>query len=594
MSVSKSVRKKRRQSKKRNMKGGVLKNTATLSYNISFLGQLHEFPYATSEAVAMFIRLMKLKTLTTNKDPEQAFINANYKKLFTMSCRIINVFFARHGRADYCVAALQEMVPNDFYFETMQKEAQTLTTLASAVEPNKGTGLAYVIKTTDLDAFMNKLHNNEWFSANSTLYGMFQAHKVAIVDLGDIVDSETNPEKPEPVYKKEEYQKAVPDTKSPGGIKLTGDLGRPMALIVRHDKSDDTYTLHFNCHTPNPSALKIGSESYTKSILEDHYAQGTASAHMAKWAELTRKAINLAARDLLLRFFSADDLENKLTEENCSIVFSGDFNDGAGMLMDLLKKEGLTVANSKLKNIKLRSNFTPANGDKTCCSNWNSVSGNSFAPETPPMLRLHKIDEEKADSTTHPKLKTLLAANAAATAADSMLTGYDEIINSTNYSLTGDGTLSNIPNLESQIFDPRNIDVSDLFGQYNINITYQKLLDYYIRASDHMPVLSVSNGKDDRLEHLRRDESEKRTDRERAKTPGPPEESKPEESKLPVDPEMMERQDMPRPMDVAGEGMEEGVTEIQGGYRKKYKKRKSRRKVSRRKVSRRKSKRYTK
>jgi len=581
MSVSKSVRKKRRQSKKRNMKGGGIDDDiAGLSYNLSFVGQLSENPLATSEGLAMFIRLMKLKKLTGNTTvSDQAFINANYQKLFKMSCRIIQAFFDTHGEADYCVAALQEMVPNEFYLETMREETQELTTLASAIEPNKGTGLAYVIKSDKVGKFMNKLDNNEWFSRNPTLYENFQAKKVAIVDLGDIVVSETDPTKSEPVYKKEEYQKAGPDPENPDIIKPAGpDIGRPMALIVR-EESDGTYTLHFNCHTPNPSALKIGTkfgELYTRSILEDYYDKGTASIHMTSWAKLTHNAINLAARALLLKFFSSEDLKSKLTQDNCRIIFSGDFNDGAGMLMALLKKEGLTVAESKLINIQLGSNFDPKKDDKddkTCCSNWNSVSSSSFDPATPPMLKLHKIEQQKADSTTHPKLKTLLEANAAATAANSMLTGYDDIVNSDNYSLTGDGTLSNIPNLKSQKFDP-DIKVSDLFTSADpeiASITYQLLLDNFIRASDHMPVSSYSPGKADRqLEDKRRDERESNmtTGRERDETPAKP--------------EMMGRPD------VEGESME-GVTEIQGGYRKKYKKRKSRRKVSRRK-----SKRYTK
>ena len=84
MSVSKSIRKKRRQSKKRNMRGGGLPNRmAILSYNTSFVLSLATlFGIGASESTSIYIRLMKLKVLMENQDTVQDFIAKNYGKLF--------------------------------------------------------------------------------------------------------------------------------------------------------------------------------------------------------------------------------------------------------------------------------------------------------------------------------------------------------------------------------------------------------------------------------------------------------------------------------------------------------------------------------
>ena len=160
MSFSKSIRKKRRHSRKRNMKGGGLPTSmAILSYNTSFvLSKNQLFPAEASENTSIYLRLMKLKSLMNNTDSEQDFIANHYQKLFSMSCKIIEAFFLEHKEYEYRVAALQEMNPTNHYLTIMQQNfaSEELTILASAVWVNGGTGLAYVIPSNTLDKFLDK------------------------------------------------------------------------------------------------------------------------------------------------------------------------------------------------------------------------------------------------------------------------------------------------------------------------------------------------------------------------------------------------------------------------------------------------------
>jgi hypothetical protein len=552
MSVSKSIRKKRRQSKKRNMRGGGLPDRcALLSYNTSFVLSMAElFRYPASECTSIYIRLMKLKALMGNTtDTPEVFITKYYGALFIMSCKIIDAFFLEY-RADYeyCVAALQEMNPTKHYLTTMQQNiaSEKLTILASAVSINNGTGLAYVIPSDTLDKFRDKLEyeipteiqelktsdkeedketydkwfksrdNKEWFSS-APLYDNFTAQKVAIVDLGD-----------HPKYASEAFTKANPD-----GSIIGPDNGRPMSLIVR-EESDDYYTLHFNCHIPNPSALKV-SPSYTQSILEI-YSAGDKS-YMTRWATITHEIIKEEAAGLLLRFFTPQQLST-LTPTNCRIIFSGDFNDGTGMLMNLMKTAGLTVVGSGLVDISiLFSDIMP----RSCCSNFNSVT-NYGIKNTPPLLKLFDIETQKNSPKTDPLLATLLES------PDPNLSQYDYIVDTDNYAFVGDGTGSNI-SLVSEIYNP--------VIASGIPIDYQTLTRNHIRASDHMPVISYTSSATgssfesrrllDGTERIRQDEE-------------------------PVNIQQVER--------------ERDKQELQGGYRKKHKKRKSQRKLSRRKYKR--------
>jgi hypothetical protein len=560
MSVSKSIRKKRRQSKKRNMRGGGLPDScALLSYNTSFVLSMAElFRYTASECTSIYIRLMKLKAEMGNTtDTPEVFMTKYYGALFIMSCKIIDAFFLKY-RADYeyCVAALQEMNPTNHYLTTMKQNiaSEELTILASAVSINNGTGLAYVIPSDTLDKFKDKLEyvipsdiqklqtptgiqkvdeankktydtwfksrdNKEWFS-NVPLYDNFNAQKVAIVDLGD-----------HQKYANEAFIKANPD-----GSLIGPDNGRPMSLIVR-EESDDCYTLHFNCHIPNPSALKV-SPSYTESILEKFSAGD--SRYMTTWATITYEIINEEAAGLLLRFFTPEQLTT-LTPNNCRIIFSGDFNDGNGMLMNLMKTAGLTVAGSSLVDIGiLFSDFMP----KSCCSNFNSVT-NFGIKNTPPALKLVDIETQKNSPKTDPLLAALLKD------PDPTLSQYDYIVNTDNYAFVGDGTGSNI-SLVSEIFDP------DIVS--GIPIDYRTLTSKYIRASDHMPVISYTSSATRSSFESRRllDGTEGiRQDKEPANKPS-----------------------------VERERGDLGAPELLGGYRKKHKKRKSQRKLSRRKYKR--------
>ena len=493
MSVSKSIRKKRRQSKKRNMRGGGLPDRcALLSYNTSFvLSMAKLFGFPASESTSIYIRLMKLKALMGNTDTPEVFITNYYGKLFIMSCKIIDAFFIDYRKDyDYCVAALQEMNPTKHYLTTMQQNiaSKSLTILASAVSINGGTGLAYVIPSDTLNKFSDKLEyeipteiqklktsdkkedkeaydkwfksrdNKEWFSFSSDplysknpLYNDFTAQKVAIVDLGE-----------HQLYRANNFYKIFKD-----GVG-TPDNGRPMSLIVR-EESNHCYTLHFNCHIPNPSALKL-SPSYTQSILEK-YSAGEAR-YMATWATITREIINEEAAGLLLRFFTPQQL-TRLTPDNCRIIFSGDFNDGTGMLMNLMRTAGLTVAGSRLVDIRiLFYDCMP----KSCCSNFNSVT-NSGIKNTPPLLKLVDIETQKNSPTTDPLLATLLKST------DTNLNDHNYIVDTDNYAFVGDGTGSNI-SLVSEIYNP--------VIASGITIDYLTLTSNHIRASDHMPVISYT------------------------------------------------------------------------------------------------------
>jgi hypothetical protein len=536
MSVSKSIRKKRRQSKKRNMRGGGLPTSmAILSYNTSFvLSMATLFPFPASENTSIYIRLMKLKTLMNNQDTVQDFITNYYGALFSMSCKIIAAFFLEYGSRDYCVAALQEMNLTQHYLTTMGTNfsSQSLAILACGVQANT-TGLAYIIPSDKIANFRDKVDNNEWFSSNP-LYGNFNAQKVAIVDLGE-----------HQLYRANNFYKIFKD-----GVG-TPDNGRPMTLVVRNE-SDDCYTLHFNCHIPNPSALK--APPYTKSILENH-SDGN-SAELDTWATITYQIINEAAGALLLRFFSGQQISD-LTPDKCRIIFSGDFNDGTGKLMTLMKTQGLNVAGSGLVNIQiLFSDSMP----RSCCSNFNSVTRSGIT-NSPPSLKLAGIDQQKSGPTTDPLLLALLNST------DPNLSQYDYIVDATNYAFIGDGTGSNIA-LVSQIYDPTI--ASDI-----PNIDYRTLTGNNIRASDHMPVISYTSRREatssyeitesrrssDDTERVRRDE---RDDSERERDRDTDDEDNDETGEVP-----------PR--------------EFGGGYRKKHKKRKTQRKLSQRKL-----KRYTK
>lgn len=100
MNSSKSIRKKRRQSRKRNMKGGGFLDTMTmamLSFNTSFVLSMSDiYGGPGSENTSIYIRLMKLKDLMDKRGidtgSKQDFIKNNYKELFSMSCKKIAAF----------------------------------------------------------------------------------------------------------------------------------------------------------------------------------------------------------------------------------------------------------------------------------------------------------------------------------------------------------------------------------------------------------------------------------------------------------------------------------------------------------------------
>ena len=525
MSFSKSIRKKRRHSRKRNMKGGGLPTSmAILSYNTSFvLSKDRLFPAGASENTSIYLRLMKLRSLMEDKGLEQDFIATHYQKLFSMSCKIIAAFLEEHKEYEYCAAALQEMNFSQTYLTTMNQyvNPEQFKILACGVDVNGGTGLAYIIPVDKFGMYMDKVnYANEWVAPDAELYRQFNPSKVAIIDLG--------------VHSKYQDNKFYKDSKG------TPDNGRPMTLIVRNE-SNGCYTLHFNCHIPNPSALKSNESGHTISLLEE-YSTGQRT-NLTTWAKITHEIINEAASILLLKFFTPEQITT-LTSTNCRIIFSGDFNDGNNTLMNLMRTDGLTVARSGLESIPIQ--FDEAMPE-SCCSNFNSVKA-PIDNTTPPSLRLTDIDIQRAnlDKKTDARLVPLLASPG----------GYDYIVNTTNYAFVGDGTGSNIP-LTSRIYDP--LIVSGI-----PTIDYQTLKSSHIRGSDHMPVVSTTI---DSRRPMPDDLAPKR--QKSVEEPAP---------ELEEDP-----QQLPGASESAGDTEQ---LEVSGGYRKKRR--------SQRKLKQRKSKRHTK
>ena len=523
--------------------GGLPTSMAILSYNTSFvLSMATLFPYPASENTSIYIRLMKLKSLMQDTDTDQNFIANNYGILFSMSCKIIAAFFVQYGLRDYCVAALQEMNLTQHYLTTMGTNfgSLDLNILACGVQANNGTGLAYIVPNATFANYKDKVDANEWF-ANHALYGAFNANKVAIVDLGE-----------HQIYRSNNFYKIFKD-----GVG-TPDNGRPMTLIIRNEP-DNCYTLHFNCHIPNPSALKCVSTNYAMSLLEEH--SGGNSANLNTWALITHQIINEEAYNLLLRFFSAEQIAT-LTPDNCRIIFSGDFNDGTGRLMNLMTNQGLTVANSSLVNISIM--FSEAM-PKSCCSNFNSVQ-NPLDTSSPPSLKLAGIDQQRANPATDPKLAALLNS------PDPALPQYNYIVDIANYAFVGDGTASNIA-LNSQIYDPT-------ISSGIPNIDYLTLTNNNIRGSDHMPVISYTPAATA--------SSSERTRVQRA--PDVSDRSRRDDRDRDDDDEAREYDE------VREDDEEEAVPDLDGGYRKKRisKRKLIQRKLSQRKLIKRKSKRHTK
>ena len=550
MSFSKNIRKKRRHSRKRIMRGGGLPTSmAILSYNTSFVLSMDTlFPWAASENTSIYIRLMKLKSLMGNTDTDQNFITNNYGELFSMSCRIIAAFFVQYeSKKNYCVAALQEMNLTQHYLTTMGTNfgSLKLNILACGVQANNGTGLAYIIPNATFANYKDKVDANEWF-ANHPLYSAFNANKVAIVDLGE-----------HQIYRSNNFYKIFRD-----GVG-TPDNGRPMTLIIRNEP-DNCYTLHFNCHIPNPSALKCVSTDYAMSLLEEH--SGGNSTNLDTWAVITHQIINEEAYNLLLRFFSAEKIAT-LTQDNCRIIFSGDFNDGTGRLMSLMTTQGLTVANSGLANISIMFSATMP---RSCCSNFNSVQ-NPLDTSSPPSLKLAGIDQQRNSPATDPKLLALLNSPDPASS-------HNYIVDAANYAFVGDGTASNIA-LTSQIYDPT-------IASGIPNIDYLTLTNNNIRGSDHMPVISYTPAATA--------SSYERTRVQRA--PDVSDRSRRDDRDRDDDDEAREDDEAMEDDEAREDDEEDAVPDLDGGYRKKRRSKRKliQRKLSQRKLIKRKSKRHTK
>ena len=586
MSVSKSIRKKRRQSKKRNMRGGSapIIELAVGAFNTSFVASFKVFyggPASENSSIAL--RSKKLYYLLNDEIPDpsalQNFISENYMKFFQMSCRIVAKFMEQYRSMQYCALALQELNLTDGYLMHMNNEIGQVDSVILANGVKAGivnAGLGYVIPNEKLGKYRDTRTITGMFEEDRLRPG-FNSNKVAIVDLGiDEIYTETYD-----IYK--DANKMV-------------DSARPMALIVREEGKNEKgtiYTLHFNCHIPNPSALKRGTP-YELSILENYLGNSTVQKHIDDfeiWAVATLEVINKNAKILLEAFFTEDEIKLFSQTNNYTVIFSGDFNDGSGFLLDLITAKGISITMSDGTTETLPSKFglMPV----TCCANRNSVRTGSYITDaagnvnieqritsTPPILKLSQISQGAAltdvtlrDYVVSPDIKK-----------------HDNIIDPANYDFQGDGTGSSLPNpLATAVFNP-DIDLTGIFSDTVIEKlesiggkgnAYKTLLTHFILASDHLPAVSVSTDNQNFARTVRENEQFKKL--QAAKAQGVKRDNPEPELESGLEPKR-QRSGAPAPPAVVG--AVPGAPELLGGYRKKHKKRKSQRKLSRRKYKR--------
>jgi len=580
MSVSKSIRKKRRQSKKRNMRGGSapISELAVGAFNTSFVASakvFYEGPASENSSIAL--RSKKLYYLLNDKIPDpstlQDFISNNYIKFFQMSCRIVAKFMEQYKSTQYCALALQELNLTDEYLGYMNNEIGQVSSviLANGVQAGiVNAGLGYVIPNEKLGNYRDT-HTITGVFEEERLRPWFSSTKVAIVDLG--------------------IDKIYTDYKILKNANGMVDSARPMALIVREEGTNEKgtiYTLHFNCHIPNPSALKRG-DPYILSILEKYLGNPTEQKHIDDfeiWAAATLEVINKNAKILLKAFFTEDEIKSFLTSNNYTVIFSGDFNDGSRFLLDLITDEGISITMVDGTTLTLQARFGLM--PETCCANRNSVRTGRYMTDadgsvqtdpritsSPPTLFLSQIS--KGDAIADETLRDYVVSQD--------IRKHDNIIDPANYDFQGDGTGSSLPNpLETTVFNPE-IDLTGIFSDTEIEKlkskdgtgnAYKTLLTHFILASDHLPAVSVSTDNQNFARTVRENEQFKllqaaKTQGVRRDNPGSASEPKRQRS---------------GPPELPGLPGLPGLQGLQGGYRKKHKKRKSQRKLSQRKFKR--------
>jgi hypothetical protein len=569
MSVSKSIRKKRRQSKKRNMRGGSapISELAVGAFNTSFVASFKAFYTGpASENSSIALRSKKLYYLLNGEIPNpqtlQDFISENYMKFFQMSCRIVAKFMETYKSTQYCALALQELNLTDGYLMHMNNEIDQVGSVILANGVKAGivnAGLGYVIPNEKLGKYRDTRTITGMFEEDRLRPG-FNSNKVAIVDLGiDTIYTETYD-----IYK---------------DANKTVDSARPMALIVREEGTNEQgtiYTLHFNCHIPNPSALKRGAP-YKLSILENYLGNSTEQKHIDDfeiWAVATLEVINKNAKILLEAFFTEDEIKLFSQTNNYTVIFSGDFNDGSRFLLDLITDKGISITMSDGTSVTLPSKFGLM--PETCCANGNSVRTGSYIDaagngnpspritSSPPTLWLSHIS--KGDALPDNTLRDYVISKD--------IQKHDNIIDPANYDFQGDGTGSSLPNpLATTVFNTE-IDLTGIFSDTEIEKlkskdgtgnAYKTLLTYFILASDHLPAVSVSTDNQDSARTVRKNNQFDIL--QNAKTQG------------------VEGADNPE-LGLAPKRQRSKPPDLNGGYRKKHKKRKSQRKLSRRKYKR--------
>ena len=151
------------------------------------------------------------------------------------------------------------------------------------------------------------------------------------------------------------------------------DDGRPMGIVRIDFDSSDTTIFHFNSNLPNPSALKVDGEGNT--ILEMYEAGVT--VHMKRWADIIIEKIN--AQTQIIGSFYNDPIKTKIV-----VLFSGDFNDPYGVLMNKLKEVGININGNP---IAIAFNEVLS----TCCANLNSIK-EEFNPAKKGILTTNKTN----------------------------------------------------------------------------------------------------------------------------------------------------------------------------------------------------------
>jgi hypothetical protein len=523
------------------MRGGFIMTSAVLSFNASFVYTFHKlFGFPASENLSLYLRLEILYSLAKEQKilsegmtlPD--FIKKYFGVFFPISCKIIEQFFEEYGDYGYCVAALQEMNLTKYYHETMMSNTlgKGLVILANGVLFNNTVpGIGYVIHDSNIEKYRNKLsESDEEALVNSFGKTIYSSDDVKVQDPNDetkTIITQEHQDKYYDVYRNFNVRKVAirdigthpayatasyfgsdaPVCAETNGLYVRGTLpdgGRPMALIVR-EEGHKKYTFHFNCHIPNPSALK--KYPFNKSILENYLGDKStdprrvSNLDMNQWAEITLAVMNEHGTNLLKDFFTDEDLKVIFTNpDNYKILISGDFNDGTSKLLDLIKCRG----GLKFGGVTVPVNFPDSpDSDFTCCANLNSeiTSEEYWTTNTPTALQLTKLTP---DSYSDKYIKDILAPQTDADIQKKM-----SVVDPKNYAFKGD-TTGSTDTLYFQVYKPAIAKEILIEGKPLDISSFEK----FLQSSDHMPALCLS----ERTQKRRRDGMDDMRDYKNART----------------------------------------------------------------------------